>query len=147
MGRGSWLRIVEGEDLSQIAFDRVVDAISQLGFESFMLLDKNEPEYRVFESLLSNGIQKELVTLIGVCTGLIDYKVGEGGAAKLWQEVETIVSSRQVTSADDVSECMKLLLRRPICQEYSEQKTRRIERFFASGLPAQMLKDFRAVQR
>jgi N-glycosylase/DNA lyase len=120
----------------------VVDALVDLGFESFILLDKAEPEYKVFMSLLSSGTKPEMVALLGVCTGLIDYQLAEGGATALWREAQDTARSVGILTIDDVKQCMEQLLQKPVCSRKREQKVRRIARFFSSDVPAKIAEHF-----
>lgn len=124
------------------SFEQIVDALADLGFDSFVLLDKAEPESKTFASLVSTGFKLELVALLGVSTGLIDYQLAEGGAAKLWEEVEGIATQVAVANPDDIRHCMELLLRTPVCSLYREQKARRIDRLFSSDVPAHIADNF-----
>jgi N-glycosylase/DNA lyase len=124
------------------SFELVVGALADLGFDSFVLLDKAEPEFKTFASLLSTGFRPGLVALLGVCTGLIDYQLAEGGATKLWKEVESLATKVEIAKVDDIRHCMELLLLRPVCSLYNEQKARRIARLFSSGVPANIVDDF-----
>jgi len=121
--------------MNDTALDRVVDAIVDLGLNSFVLLDKAEPEFRTFTSLLSHEIQFPLVALLGVCVGLVDYRLGQGGASKLWNDVEAIAFDQKVTTIDDVRRCVEFILQRPVSSGYKDQKTSRINRFFSSEVP------------
>lgn len=125
-----------------MSFEQVVDAIGDLGFESFVLLDRAEPEFKAFASLLSKQVKPELAALLGVSTGLVDYQLGEGGATRLWQELERIASGVTLRRTDDAKRCMELLLQSRVCAMYKDQKVERINRLFSSPVPAYIVEHF-----
>jgi len=128
--------------LNRTAFTRVVEAITELGLQSFILLDKAEPEFETLDVLRSRGIRPQLIALVGISTGLIDYQLSVGGATKLWKELEGITTQWGLSTLTDAKKCMGSLLSKSVSSQYNDQKARRISKVFSSDLPQHVVDRF-----
>ncbi len=58
------------------------------------------------------------------------------------KEVESIAIKLAVANPDDIRHCMELLLLRPVCSLYKEQKVQRIAKLFSSDVVAHVVDHF-----
>lgn len=110
--------------------------------QSFILLDKAEPEFKTIDALQSKEVRPQLIALLGVGTGLIDYRLSAGGATRLWNELLEIATNHEIASIMDAKKCLELLLTKSVCSQYNGQKASRISRVFSSNLPLYIVDDF-----
>jgi len=85
----------------------VAKALSDMGWETFPLLDRVEPEYEVLRRLYeSSGVRATLV--VGMGAAIVDFQLGAGGAEEFWRCLSELLEQKGF-ALEDLSEARRLL--------------------------------------
>jgi N-glycosylase/DNA lyase len=120
-----------------VNFERVnviADLFCNLGLDKIARFDRLEPEYQALKILHERGIKPPYLSLISICTGVIDFKLGPGGAERLWATL--VKAAKEFDNLNDLKQVewlMKTFLNEPINAPDLHKKINRIRKLFDSG--------------
>lgn len=115
--------------------ERVADALSLLGWEGFVRLDRAEPEYRVLSRLYWAVKDVRTVLLIGIGAAVVDYQLGAGGAPRFWSELDRVLRSRgyMVQDLRSAHEALEEFMQAKVNARLRNFKLSRIHKLFYEG--------------
>lgn len=126
----------------------VADLFSELGFDGIVRFDMLEPEYHALKALYERGVRPEFLGLIAVCTGVIDFQLGRGGADKLWATLAEVADGfDDLNSLRHVEFLMKVFLNEPINARSLRLKVARVRKLFGSGFAEWFIENFEKLRR
>jgi len=121
----------------------ISDLFCDLGLDGIIKFDKLEPEYRALRALREMGVSPPFLGLIAVCTGIIDFQLGRGGAERLWSTLAEV--ARDFGDLNDLRQVellMKVFLNEPINARMLQLKVARIRRIFNSGFARWLVENY-----
>jgi DNA-(apurinic or apyrimidinic site) lyase len=134
-----------------INFERVkvvANLFNGLGFERIVKFDMLEPEYHALRTLRDRGVRPEYSSLIAVCTGVIDFQLGRGGAEKLWATLAEVANRfDELNSLKQVEFLMKVFLSEPINARSLQLKIARIRKLFDSEFAEWFIENYEGVRQ
>jgi len=91
--------------------EAVAEALSDMGWEAFTLLDRVEPEYEVLRKL-HEGSGVRAVLLVGMGAAIVDFQLGAGGAEEFWRCLSELLKRKgfTVASLDEAEELLQAFL-------------------------------------
>jgi len=119
-----------------------------LGFNGIVKFDKLEPEYRALKVLHERKVSPSFLGLISICTGVIDFQLGYGGAEKLWSTLVEIADRFDyLNSLKQIEFLMKVFLNEPINARKLELKMNRIRKIFDSGFAKWFVENYEKLRQ
>ena len=126
----------------------ITDLFCSLGFNNIVKFDMLEPEFHALKTLHENGVKPKYLGLIAVCTGVIDFQLGFGGADRLWETlVEVAGKFEDLNDLRQVELLMTSLLTEPVNRRSLSVKATRIRRIFDSGFAEWFIKRYEDLRR
>ena len=126
----------------------IADLFSSLGFNRTVKFDMLEPEFHALKTLYRSGVKPKYLGLIAVCTGVIDFQLGFGGADRLWKTlVEVAGKFEDLNDLRQVELLMTRLLTEPVNRRSLQVKAARIRRIFDSGFAGWFIEKYETLRR
>ncbi|MDL1956754.1 MAG: N-glycosylase/DNA lyase [Candidatus Desulfofervidus auxilii] len=111
--------------------NKIISILTKLGKQNdFIKFDQFEPEYKFFLHT-KNKSKKELLCLIGVCAGIIDYQLA-GNAFIFWNDLEKLVSISKLKSLEDIKNLFNDFLNLKVNKRLNETKRKALNKVFNS---------------
>jgi len=126
----------------------IADLFCSLGFNKIVKFDMLEPEFHALKTLHKSGVKARYLGLIAVCTGVIDFQLGFGGADRLWETLAEVAGKfEDLNDLRQVELLMISLLTEPVNRRSLQVKVARIRRIFDSGFAEWFIKKYESVRR
>ena len=121
----------------------ITDLLCSLGFNRIVKFDMLEPEFHALKTLHESGVEPKYLGLIAVCTGVIDFQLGFGGADRLWKTLVEIAGKfEDLNDLRQVELLMVSLLTEPVNRRSLQVKAARMRRIFDSGFAEWFIKEY-----
>jgi len=126
----------------------IADLFSSLGFNRIVKFDMLEPEFHALKNLQKSGVRPSYLGLIAICTGVIDFQLGLGGADRLWETLAEVAGKfEDLNDLRQVEFLMISLLTEPVNRRSLQVKVARIRRIFDSGFAEWFIRKYESLRR
>jgi len=135
------------EKINYSRIETIAELFCKLGFKNIVKFDVHEPEYIALKEIYDRGVKPEYLGLIAICTGVIDFQLGSGGAETLWLSLSQIVKDFKLDNLKQIEILMKVFLNEPINARSLSIKISRIRKIFSSGFAEWYLNNYEYLRK
>ncbi|MCD6232659.1 N-glycosylase/DNA lyase [Candidatus Aerophobetes bacterium] len=119
----------------------IANTFASLGWNGIIQFDLKEPEYQCFSKLKPKADYPYL-SLMAVCTGIIDYQLA-GNAYLFWKTLGEIAHNKKVESINTIKNTVYEFLDCPVNTRLNNQKRNCLNKIFSSFLPQKIISDYK----
>lgn len=138
---------VEEVDVNLERVKVIADLFCELGLDKIVKFDMLEPEYQALKAIRERGVKPEFLGLISICTGIIDFQLGHGGADNFWATLARVASGfDNLNNLKQVEFLIKVFLNEPINVRSLRIKVARIWKIFNSGFGKWFVENYERIR-
>jgi N-glycosylase/DNA lyase len=134
---------IDADDINFERVDVIAELFCNMGLDKIARFDRLEPEFQALKALYERGIKPPYLSLISICTGVIDFNLGAGGAERLWATLVKVASDfDNLNDLKRVEWLMKAFLNEPINAPDLHKKITRLRKLFDSGFDRWFIENY-----